>query len=40
MSVALSGKTVEATPVLMGDAEAIDIPTGQKVRLNLTDPDR
>jgi hypothetical protein len=39
VSVVLSGKTAEVTPVLMGDAEAKDIPTGEKVRLNLTDPD-
>jgi hypothetical protein len=39
VSVVLSGKTAEVTPVLMGDAEATDIPTGKKVQLNLTDPD-
>ncbi|HEY2475953.1 MAG TPA: hypothetical protein VGI19_14280 [Candidatus Cybelea sp.] len=39
VSVVLKGSTAEVTPVLMGDAEATDIPTGQKVRLNLTDPD-
>jgi|SRR5580692_457667 hypothetical protein len=39
VSVVLSGETAEVTPVLMGDAEATDIPTGKKVRLNLTDPD-
>ena len=39
VSVVLSGSTAEVTPVLKGDAFAKDIPTGQKVRLNLTDPD-
>jgi hypothetical protein len=39
VSVALRGKTAEVTPVLMGDAEAKDIPSGEMVRLNLTDPD-
>jgi hypothetical protein len=39
VSVVLRGRTAEVTPVLMGDAEARDIPTGKKVRLNLTDPD-
>lgn len=39
VSVVLKGTTAQVTPVLMGDAEATDIPTGKKVRLDLTDPD-
>lgn len=39
VSAVLKGDTAEVTPVLMGDAQATDIPTGKKVRLNLTDPD-
>ncbi len=39
VSVVLRGTTAEVTPVLMGDAEAKDLVTGKKVRLNLTDPD-
>lgn len=35
----LSGATVEVVPVLNGDANATDIPTGTSVQLNLTDPD-
>jgi hypothetical protein len=35
----LSGDTVLLEPVLNGDASAIDIPSGQTVKLNLTDPD-
>jgi hypothetical protein len=35
----LSGDSVLLEPVLSGDASAIDIPTGQTVTLNLTDPD-
>jgi hypothetical protein len=35
----LSGSMVEVEPVLTGDANAIDIPTGATVQLNLTDPD-
>lgn len=35
----LEGSTVEVSPVLAGDATAIDIPTEERVMLNLTDPD-
>jgi hypothetical protein len=35
----LQGDMVVVTPVLNGNADAIDIPTGQVVHLNLTDPD-
>ena len=35
----LSGDNVLLEPVLSGDANAIDIPTGKTVKLNLTDPD-
>jgi hypothetical protein len=35
----LQGDMVVVTPVLNGNANAIDIPTGQTVSLNLTDPD-
>lgn len=35
----LSGNMVDVEPVLNGDADAIDIPTGTTVQLNLTDPD-
>jgi hypothetical protein len=33
------GHRVDVTPVLLGNARTIDIPTGQTVTLNLTDPD-
>ena len=33
------GLTVELQPVLAGNANAIDLPTGATVQLNLTDPD-
>lgn len=33
------GKTVSVSPVLLGDANAIDIPTNKVVQLNLQDPD-
>jgi len=33
------GHTVELEPVLAGNANAIDLPTGADVQLNLTDPD-
>jgi|SRR5579883_578747 len=39
VGVTLNGSVAEVTPVLMGDARAIDIPTGKTVKLNLTDPD-
>ncbi len=35
----LSGTMVAVEPVLSGDADATDIPTGTTVQLNLTDPD-
>lgn len=35
----LSGDTVVLTPILNGNANATDIPTGKTVALNLTDPD-
>jgi len=35
----LSGTMVNVQPVLYGDAVATDIPTGNTVTLNLTDPD-
>jgi hypothetical protein len=35
----LSNNRVQVAPVLLGDATAIDIPTGQSVQLNLQDPD-
>jgi hypothetical protein len=35
----LHGSTVDVQPVLSGDANAVDIPTGSTVPLNLTDPD-
>ncbi|MDQ6774199.1 MAG: hypothetical protein M3024_14660 [Candidatus Dormibacteraeota bacterium] len=39
VSVKLSGSTAIVTPVLAGNASAIDQPTKQPVTLNLTDPD-
>jgi hypothetical protein len=39
VSVVLRGKTAAVKSVLKGDAQAIDIPTGNTVTLNLTDPD-
>ena len=35
----LRDHTVDVTPVLLGDATAIDITTGQQLPLNLQDPD-
>jgi len=35
----LNGTRVDVTPVLLGDANATDITTGQPVQLNLQDPD-
>jgi len=35
----LKGSRVVVTPILLGTANAIDIPTGQPVQLNLQDPD-
>lgn len=37
--VKLAGSMVTVEPVLNGDANGIDIPTGAPVTLNLTDPD-
>jgi len=39
VSASLSGSTVVVEPVLNGNANATDIPTGSSVQLNLTDPD-
>lgn len=35
----LEGGVVQVAPLLMGNAQAIDIPTGQTIGLNLQDPD-
>jgi hypothetical protein len=35
----LSGTTVQVTPLLMGNASAVDVVTGGTVTLNLQDPD-
>lgn len=35
----LDGNTVDVEPVLSGNANATDIPTGTALQLNLTDPD-
>jgi hypothetical protein len=35
----LHGNMVDVEPILSGDANATDIPTGNSVALNLTDPD-
>ena len=39
VSARLEGGMVQVEPVLAGQAEAIDIPTGNTVQLNLQDPD-
>jgi len=39
VSARIDGGMVNVAPVLMGNAKAIDIPTGQSVALNLQDPD-
>ena len=39
VSVSLSGNTVHVTPVLYANHSATDIPSGNSVTLNLTDPD-
>ena len=39
VSASLSGSAVVVEPVLNGNANATDIPTGSSVQLNLTDPD-
>ena len=38
-TVTLSNGKAKLTPALYGNAQATDIPTGNKVKLNLTDPD-
>jgi len=39
VKVTLSGNRADVTPVLLGDANATDITTGQPIQLNLQDPD-
>lgn len=39
VSVSLDANRAELSPVLEGDASAIDIPTGTTIQLNLQDPD-
>jgi hypothetical protein len=39
LRITLQGGQIHLTPVLEGNAEAIDIPSGQTVTLDLTDPD-
>lgn len=39
VSARIDGSMVNVEPVLMGNASAVDIPTGQSVTLNLQDPD-
>ena len=39
VSARIEGGMVNVEPVLMGNAKAIDIPTGRRVTLNLEDPD-
>lgn len=39
LRINLVGSTVQLEPVLEGSDDAIDIPTGKPVTLNLTDPD-
>ena len=39
VSVRLEGHLAEVEPLLAGEANAIDIPTGAKIELNLQDPD-
>jgi len=39
VSARLQGNLVETEPVLAGTANAIDVPTGATVQLNLQDPD-
>ena len=39
VSVTLSGTTASVTPVLLGDASAVNKVTGKSVTLNLQDPD-
>jgi hypothetical protein len=39
VSARLQGGVVSVSPLLMGDAKAIDVPTGATITLNLQDPD-
>lgn len=39
VSMRIEGDMVSVTPLLMGNAAATDLPTGQSVTLNLQDPD-
>ncbi|HEY2036118.1 MAG TPA: hypothetical protein VGG96_03820, partial [Steroidobacteraceae bacterium] len=39
VSVRVDGDMVSVAPILMGNAAAIDLPTGKSVTLNLQDPD-
>jgi len=39
VKASLNGSRVDVTPVLLGDANATDITTGQPIQLNLQDPD-
>jgi hypothetical protein len=39
VQITLSGATATITPVLFGNAKAIDVTTGKQVTLNLQDPD-
>ena len=39
VSARIDGRMVNVAPVLMGNASATDLPTGQSVTLNLQDPD-
>jgi hypothetical protein len=39
VSLPAHGNTLKISPVLAGNASAVDIPTGTAVTLNLTDPD-
>ena len=39
VSAKLEGNIVEVTPVLFGNANAIDVPTDTTIQLNLQDPD-
>jgi len=39
VSITLNGNVAEVKPVLLGNANAIDVPTDTKIQLNLQDPD-
>ena len=39
VSATLEGNTVDVSPILSGDASALDIPTDATIQLNLQDPD-